>query len=275
MAKAKTESTALATREEETSALALVELGDFFDSVSVTGMEEVGGEDIKLAVKLFNMSGLDENKNQRRKNVFFDNITEQESATLECVFLGTHKTNRYDRFDNAKKETELLCSSDDRITGTMADGTQRACRNCPDSGWFKDEEGKPMRKCGEVHNVIGLERLTQKPFITRFKKTSLRPWRNHLMQHHFGARIGRDGRPCDVPLFAFACSVSLEMSDAGTHAVPVFTRGELLKIDEIKFAAESAKAYRDTMQDVLRVADKADTKHASTESNISSDDFAE
>lgn len=274
----KKKSEALVTSDEEKEAAALAELTDFFDNVDVDGMEEVGGEDVKLAVKLFNMGGLDATGNQRRKNTFFDNVTEETQDELDCVFLLTQKTHRWDQFNNAEKKTEVLCQSPDRITGTMADGTQRPCEGCTDRGWFRDDDGKPFKKCGEVHNVVGIERLTQKPFIVRFKKTNLKPWRAHLMQHHYGARQKADGSRGNIPLFAYSCNVRLAMHESGNYSLPVFTRGEILSRDEIQVMHESAKGYLEMMGEVLSHADSVDSKHSTDESDANlanSDDFAD
>ena len=126
MAKAK--STALQTSDEQKEAAALAELGDFFDNVDVDGMDDIDGEDIKLAVKLFNMGGVDSKGDSRKKNVFFDNVTEESQDTIDCVILLTQKTHRWDVFDNAAKETNVICDSKDRRTGTLRETDEQ--RNC-------------------------------------------------------------------------------------------------------------------------------------------------
>lgn len=277
MATKKKTGTALMTSDEEKEAAALAELTDFFDNVDVDGMEEVGGEDIKLAVKLFNMGGLDKTGNQRRKNTFFDNVTEDTQDEIECVFLLTQKTHRWDEYNNAEKKTDVLCSSNDRRIGIMADGTQRECEGCPDRGWFRDDEGKPFKKCGEVHNVVAIESGNARPFIIRFKKTSLKPFRQYLMKHHYGARVKGDGSRGNFPLYAFECKVTLRMHESGNFALPDFERLRVLSPEEIKTMHENAKAYLEMMNEVLDHADSVDVKHSSDEGdpNLSSDDFAD
>lgn len=271
--------TALVTSDEAKEAAALAELSDFFDNqIEVSGMEEVGGEDIKLAVKLFNMGGLDANGNQRQKNMFFDNISEETQYEIDCVFLLTQKSHRWDEFNNGTQKTDVHCQSPDRVTGRMADGSERPCEGCSDTGWFTSKEGKPMKRCGEVHNVVAVERLTQKPFLIRFKKTNLKPWRAHLMQHHYGTRQKADGGRGHIPLFAFEANVSLVMHESGNYALPVFKRGAVLARDEMVAMHESAKGYLDMMSDVLSHADKVDSKHAEDSDGLggsSSDDFAD
>ena len=277
MAKAKTTGTALELTSDEAKDLAaLEELGDFFDSVGVDGMADVGGEDIKLSVRLFNLGGLDKQGNQQRKNTFFDTVSEETQDTITCVLLLTQKTLRWDEYDNAEKRTDILCASPDRITGRMADGTTRPCEGCPDSGWFKKPDGSPMRKCGEVHNVIAIESETQRPFIVRFKKTSLKAFRNYLMRHHFGARKTASGRG-NVPLFAFQCTLSLVMHESGNYALPVFDRGPVLSRDDVVAMSESAKAYLEMMGEVLTHTDSQESKHTTDErdGSLNSDDFAD
>lgn len=276
MAKKAESSTAL-TKAEQKEVNALSELSDFFDSVDIDGMEEVGGEDIKLAVKLFNMGGLDAGGNQRRKNTFFDNLTEETQETIGCVFLITQKTHRWDEYDNDKKKTNVLCDSPDRISGKLREnGEIRPCKDCPDTGWFNDEDGKPFKKCGEVHNVVSIERLTQRPFLIRFKKTALKAWRNYLMQNHYGARRTANGRG-NIPLFAFECHLSTKMDDSGNFALPVFERGQVLTKDEMNNMYENAKGYLEMMAEVVKHADVVESKHTADErdSGLTSDEFVD
>lgn len=274
MARAK-KADALVTSAERKEATALEELGDFFDAVSTDGMEDVNGEDIKLAVKVFNLGGVDSNGNARRKNVFFDNITEEEQDSIDCVLLLTQKTHRWDSFDNAAKETNIICDSRDRVTGLFREsGEQRSCHGCPDRGWFKNPEtGEPLRKCGEVHNVVAVETASQRPFLVRFKKTGLKPFRNYLMQHHFGARQKADGTRGNVPLFAYSCTLSLTMHESGNYALPVLVRGSVLSRDDVMRMHESAKGYHELMGAVMQQADAAEVTNDTTQ--LSSDDFAD
>jgi len=278
MATKKKESTALATSDDSNEAAALAELEEFFDEVGFDGLEDVGGEDVKLAVKLWNMRGLGKDGRSIPRDVFFDTIDETTSDTIECVFLLTQKTKRYDSFDNALDKTIVHCESGDRITGTMSDGTRRPCNGCPDDGWFKSDEGKTFRKCGEVHNVVAIERASQKPFVIRFKKTSLKPWRKYVMAHHWGARKGRDGKRANVPLFVYSCGLTLKMHESGNYALPVLTRGDMLARDEVLACGESAKAYVEIMGEVQKHADEHESAHASSDrqdGSLSSEDFAD
>lgn len=270
---------AMVTSDERKEAAALAELTDFFDDVSTDGMEDVSGEDIKLAVKLFNMGGKDAiTGDSRKKNAFFDNVTEEMQDNISCVMLLTHKTHRWDRFDNAKDETEVICESRDRKLGVLrATNETRQCKGCPDRGWFKDPKtGDPMKKCGEVHNVVCIERESGRPFIIRFKKTSLKPFRNYLMQHHFGARKSADGKTTNVPLFAFVCNMTTEMHDTGKYALPIFERGEILSREEMTSMYESAKGFHEMMQEVMTHADNVESTHvASEDMGMKADDFAD
>ncbi len=276
---AKKETAALAkTSDEETEALALAELSDFFDGVSIDGMEDVGGDDLKLASKIWNMAGLDPSGNAYPRNVLFDTISEKTIEKVEAVLLTTQKSNRWDEYDNDEKKTNVMCQSGDRITGAMADGTQRQCKGCPDTGWFKDDAGKPFRKCGAVHTVVALEQGSNRPFLMRFKKTGLKPFRNYLMQHHWGARLAADGSRKHVPLFAYGMTLSLVMHEGGMYALPVLTRGKMLQRESMMAMHESAKSYVDIMSEVMKTADAQEEKHATTEAsadNIVSEDFVE
>lgn len=266
------------TSEEEAEANALDALSDFFDNVAVDGMEDVEGDDLKLAVELWNMKGLNADREAYKKNEFYNTVTERTTKELDCVLLVTKKSLRWDEYDNAQEKTVVHCQSSDRKVGTMADGKQRNCKGCPDSGWHRDEEGKPYRKCGPVHTVVAVDRLTQKPFLTRMKKTALKPFRTYLMQNHWGARKGSDGRVANVPLYAYNVRVLLEMHESGNYALPVFTRGDLLDRATMKIMSENAKAYLEMIGEVEAVADAADARHATEggrDPNLSGDDFSD
>jgi len=267
----------LATTGDAEESAALAELTSFFDDVGNIGLDDVGGEDIKLAVKLWNMKGLDKNGRSYPRDVFFDTISESTSDEIDAVFLLTQKTKRYDEFDNALDKTIVHCESRDRVTGTMRDGATRACKGCPDDGWFKGDDGKPHRKCGEVHNVIGVERLTGKPFAMRFKKTSLKPFRQYVMAHHWGARKTADGKRANVPFFVYAVRLALKMHESGKYALPVLTRGEMLPKKEVLSLADSAQTYLEMVSTLLASADEQSEKHATSdrEGTITADDFVE
>lgn len=265
------------TSDEEKEAAALAELGDFFDNeVQVDGLEDVGGEDLKLAARLWNMRGLDKAGKSYPRDVFFDTISEETQEEIDCVFLLTEKSKRWDSFDNSLDKTIVHCVSPDRMTGTMADGTKRQCGGCGDDGWFQDEEGKAYRRCGEVHTAVAVEVETQRPFLIRFKKTSLKPFRNYVMQHHWGGRMS-GGKRKNIPLFVYSCGLSLKMHESGKYALPVLTRGPMLDRETMGTMHENAKAYKEIMSQVLAHADVQDAKHSSSESdaNLNSDDFAD
>ena len=264
------------TSSEEKEAAALAELSDFFDEVQVDGLEEVGGEDLKLAVRLWNMRGLDKAGKAYPRDVFFDTISEETQEEIDCVFLLTEKSKRWDEWDNGTEKTIVKCQSSDRLTGTTEDGTKRPCGGCEDDGWFRDEEGKAYRRCGEIHTAVAVELGTQKPFLVRFKKTGLKPFRNYVMQHHWGGRVS-GGQRKNIPLFVYSCGLSLKMHESGKYALPVLTRGTMLDRETMSSMHESAKAYKEIMGRVLAHADAQDSKHTSSESdaNLNSDDFAD
>lgn len=284
MAPKKTEDAGAALAKiKEHDAAALAELGDFFDNVKIDGLEDVGGEDLKLAIKMWNTPGLDGSGSPYPKNALYDTITEETSSSVEAVLLLSQKSHRYDSYDNDKNKTNVLCSSEDRKTGTTDKhpdhdpGTERPCKGCPDTGWFRDDKGKPFRKCGDVHTVIAVERLTQRPFVTRFKKTGLKAFRSYLMQHHVGTRIDKAGKRANVPLFVYAMTLSTEMHKDGNYATPVLTRGDMLSREEVTHMHDQAKTYSEIIEDVLDHADAVDSKHDAppTDAGMSASDFAD
>lgn len=283
-------------------ASALAELSDFFDEVGVDGLEDFGGDDVKLAVLLWNMRGKDKHGKSMTKDVLFNTITEETVESIELVFLLSKKTKRYDSFDKGLDKTIVHCDSRNRVTGIVgeghpehAPGVERNCANCPDDGWFNDKDGKAFRKCGDVHNVVAAERLTQKPVAIRFKKTGLKPWRQYASAYHYGSRTrvnpktGKAER-ANVPLFCYAAKLSLKMSDNEMYAVPVLEPVEqgrddknnplyMLPLDEVRAFGQVAKDYVEIMGEVLRAAEAQTAKHndggGERDDNLASDDFAD
>jgi len=276
---AKKQSTAIEKTSDELAAEEnMAELAEFFDSVEVDGMDDVGGDDLKLASKIFNMSGINPaTGNAYAKNVFYDTVTEETQDEINCVLLLTQKANRWAEYNEGTKSTDVKCSSDDRITGHMADGTARACKGCPDAQWRKDANGKSFKNCGPVHTVVGVERESQRPFLIRFKKTSLKPFRKHVMTHHFGARVA-NGKRANVPLFAYSCGLTLKMHEGGNYALPVLTRGDLLPKSDMINMANATKDYLDVVKDIMARADEQESAHASAEDRdpaMSASDFSD
>lgn len=290
--------TALATIDADA---ALAELSDFFDEVGVDGLEDFSGEDIKLAVLLWNLrpNTKDKSGEGMRKDRFFNTVTEESCDSIDLVFLVSKKTKRYDRFDNALDKTIVLCESRDRITGTtrahpdIAENTERPCKGCPDDGWFTNADGNPVRRCGEVHNLVAIERLTQRPIAIRFKKTGLKPWRQYASAYHYGGRVKLDksGRKvrANVPLFCYVVRLSLKLAENGNYATPIFEPVEqgrdkngngvyLMPRDEVLTYGEYARDYVEIMSEVLNVADAHTAAHDTSEGgdrddNLSADDF--
>jgi len=257
---------------------ALAELADFFDDVDVTGLEDFGGEDIVLAAKIFNMGGLDEDGRAYPRDTFFDTITTKTQDELRAVLLVDKKSHRWDEYNNAEERTDVLCQSDDRVSGIMHDGTERACASCPDYQWRRGDDGKPVRRCGPVHTVVGIELENETPFLIRFKKTGLKAWRAYTMAHHKGKYKSRKtGKRGDVPLFAYECNLSLRMHSGGKYALPILEKGATLSRDAFEDAHEAAKAYLDIINKVVAVADAQDARHAAPDKDpaLGSDDFAD
>ena len=260
--KKKSEQTALAQAPAAALAAGPVdELADVLGDVDLEtdGLEEIDQEDIKIAVKVFNMKGTDEAGDPIPKNRFYDTITEEVQKSLEGVLLTLHKTNEWREFDEGEGKSNVMCRSYDRITGTMHDGTERPCNGCPDAQWRTDDDGKRFRNCGPVYNFVGLERLTQQPFILRCKKTSLRPAQQYLSKHFIGRRIV-GGKKKHYPLFAFETSVALKMADGGSanYAIPTFERGGVLPKEEIERYANEAKFFREKVMPLMAKATEAD-----------------
>ena len=253
-------------------------LGDF-DFGATDGLEELEPEDVKLAVKVFNMRGVDkETGDPIQKNTFFDTIEESTKKRLDLILLTIHKTNEWREFDSEKDESVIHCRSFDRVTGIMADGTERPCKGCPDAKWTTDDKGKRTRRCGPVYNTFAIDRDTRQPCVIRFKRTSLKPLQSYLNKHHIGRRVVK-GQRMNYPLFSFRCEASLQMSENGMYAIPVLEKREVLSRDELQTALESTKYVREALIPELEKVVEKDTDDAgvsaSDDASFSPDDFSD
>lgn len=247
------------TEEAEGNGSAIVkagpdELAQMLEGVELAtdGLDEVSGEDIKLPVQVFNFKGVDRAGDPIAPNVFYDTIAETTSKEKRVVLLVLHKSNEWREYDEAKGESQIKCKSFDRVTGTMEDGRQRPCNGCPDAQWTSDPVTKKRtRRCGPVHNVVGVDRATGEPSLFRFKKTSLSPWQIFLNKFFIGRMILGGGKRGNVPLFAYETVLRLVMSDDKKYAIPTFERGARLERDEILAAADTAKTYQETLLPAL------------------------
>jgi hypothetical protein len=269
-----TPTTALATASnDEASALAAAFDFDF----ESTGLEEVDAEDLRFAVKVWNMKGVipGTDGDTYRVNQFFDTLTEKTQKSLKCVFVTLIKSNDYSYFDNAKNESVRVCTSYDRVTGTLRsdhpkltqlkEGDTRACEACPDAQWVK-VDGKNTKACASVYGVMCVELNDDlspgSAFMMRFKKTALNPFKTHMQKHHIKRRKDtKTNQLADVPLFAYAVDITLKISENGNYAVPVIEKGELLPRDLLVQLADQAKAFREMSADVSRVAEKKESAH--------------
>lgn len=254
------------------------ELADILGDVVLEhdGLEELSGEDIKIGVKVANFKGVDQAGDPIPPNVFYDTVDETTMKTIDAAILTFHKSNEWREFDQAQSKTVTHCRSFDQKIGEMADGTKRSCDGCQDKEWETNAAGKRTKKCGVVYNLIGVERLTQKPFILRCRKTAVEPLKLYLNKHFIGRRITPAGR-ANYPLFAFTTTIGLKMeTKAGTSwAVPTFERGETQSRDEILACQDNAKFYRESMLPVLAKAEQLDTTDDAppTDTSFNPDDF--
>lgn len=260
-----------ATKETASTALAVAatdELAEILGDVALEhdGLEELASEDIKIAVKVANFNGVDAAGDPIPKNVFYDTLDETTSKEIEASLLTYHKTAEWREFDNAASKTVVHCRSLDRVTGEMANGTRRACATCPDKEWVTGPDGKRTKRCGTTYNLIGVERLTQKPFIYRARKTAVEPLVAYLNRYFIGRRPTKAGL-ANYPLFAFQTRLTLKMETKGgkSYAVPVFERGGIQTRDEILACEQNAKFYREQMIPVLAAAEKHDVDASDTE----------
>lgn len=234
--------------------------------VGVTGLEEVDSSERRIAGLVLNFTGLVDG-NQPPKNHLVNTVTEEVSKEKTLVLLTLHKSKQYTEFVQGEG-TKRRCSSWDGVVGTMEDGRSRRCAGCPDAEWRKDASGKSSRNCGDVHNIVALDRATNDLLMIRAKKTALDPWKAYLNKYFLGKRTLPDGRKADMPLFAFETRLSgkMEQKNGSAYAIPVFepVMGEdrnpaVLPRAEVQLYLETAKGVREMYLDRVReVAESTD-----------------
>lgn len=241
-----------AAATQQTS-LAPVALGDELAGYAEQGLDLDGGsdglaetdaQDFKLPAKILNKKGLGPDGRRIAEDMYYDTVTETQDSSITAVFVDLHKRNVWSQFDQANDRTEVICSSDDRKVGVMAEtGEQRPCKGCPDAQW-QTVNGKRSVRCGPVYDVFALERATMRPFVTRYKKTSLPVIRQHLQRHHLRVRRTAQGM-ANYPLYAFEVVLTAEMSADGKYALPVLTRGPVLGIEDMRTAQIMSRSLRE------------------------------
>lgn len=231
------------------------------------GLAEVDRDDIKIRTYLVNMKGTAPNGRKIPEDEYFDTVAETTKPTVDAVLLTLHKTNLFSYWDNGLGKTVRVCSSYDRVTGTMQDtGVERPCKGCPDAKWRKDEaSGKPTRNCGPVYNTLGIDRETRQPFITRFKRTSLKVLQNYLSKHHINQRV-QAGKYSNVPFYVFQVAMSVVMSADGKYALPVLTRGPVLTSAEVHGYAQAMQSLMTGLRTAVERAESQDVTDSGDDS---------
>lgn len=251
-------STALAPTTANDNALALDELGGA-ELDADDGLGEVSGEDIRVATYTLNAKRIGANGRQIPADVYFDTLGEQVHEHVDAVFLSLHKTNLWSSYNQTENRTEVHCRSQDRKTGTLADGRTRPCLGCPDAEWKYDEaKGKRLRRCSPVYNVVSLDRGSQQLFVIRFKRTSLSIIKTHLQKHHIGRRVLR-GRHVNYALYAFNVRLTGKMAGPNAnHAVPIIDKQSVVTEAELRLYAETVAAINAQAASVIEQVDRSD-----------------
>lgn len=225
-------------------------LGDL--DLDVTGTESMGAEDVRLPTWALNAkSGKNADTGRAvAPDEFWNTVTEKAKPKLHLVVLTNHKSREW-RGDDGSGDLKTFCRSSDGVRGVMADGTERACAKCPDYEWKTDPQtGKRSRRCGDVSNVLAVDRETQEIGMIRVKKTAIKEFQSFYQKHFHKKRIAKDKKTgkttvSDVPFFVFETIVEADerKSDKFTWYVPKFSIGGLLPLDEIAFYASLLKSY--------------------------------
>jgi hypothetical protein len=237
-------STALAlATHDELAGLGDVELDD-------AGLAQVDRDDIRITAYVLNMRGKGPDGRPLPIDVYYSTVDETYKTRVNAAYLHLHKTHLWSQYNDTERRTDIKCRSHDRVTGTMADGTVRPCKGCPDFEWHRDAEGKRTRRCGPVYNLFAVDRDTSTPFVVRYKRTSLPVIKQYLQKHHIGRRIVKGVRS-NYPLHVFGVELGAMLSDNGNYAIPTLTRGPVLDAAEIKALGDNARTLREQVIPIL------------------------
>lgn len=242
--------------------------------VEFDGLSDVGQEDFRLGTFVWNMTKAGEGSTAReiKKTQFLNTITDEVSDELQLVLLVLHKSHDFSKWDNARDMTVRTCSSWDRVTGTLAEsGKTRPCEGCPDAAWRAGPDGKRVRNCGTVQNVVAIEPSTGDLAMLRFKKTSTPAWTTFLNRHILLKRTvtqivdgARRAMRTHYPLFAFVVSIKLTLETKGSksYAVPSITvLKPVTSVEEITYYQGLASSVKDVYLDRFReMADSSGTE---------------
>lgn len=258
------ESAALAGADTELDALAALgdDLGD--------GLEDAGKDDWRLPVRLLNMKGTDGDGNPHVPNQWFDTIAERQQPSMRAVCLAMSKTREFREFDNKEDKTKTYCRSFDNVVGDVSDDGKALglpdtlkCDGCPNYQWSTDPETKKRsRKCGDVYNTAWIDQDTGEPFVIRFRRTGIKPWKTHMQKHHLGRLIRKGQPPRNVPLFAHVVELSAEMADGGKYALPVLKVVEPLPIEEVRLFGQQSVNTKEAMGAIVEHAETIDRDSA-------------
>lgn len=238
----------------------LAELDLAADEIADDGLSEANQDDVRIPVYTLNFPGMTKAGRPVPPDVFYNTVDEVELQGVDAVFISLHKTNMYSTRDKSTNKRLVICSSHDQVQGNM-NGTIRPCAGCPDAQWRseKDEQGKDRktRRCDEIYNVYSGNRATGQPFIVRFKRTALKPFKNHLQKHHLKRRLLPGGQRTNYPLYVFSVHLTGKMAGEGQkHALPVIERGDTLGREEILLHAAAAKEIGQHWRKVLASVEK-------------------
>jgi len=245
------------------------EIGDA--SFDVTGTEEMNAQDVRLPTFALNTKGKNaETGRAVAPDEFFHTVNETSKPRLRLVVLTLHKSRAWRENDDATKKPVIRCRSWDNVTGTMDTDVERKCKGCPDYEWRTDPETKKRsRRCGDVYNLVTIDRETGEPAMVRVKKAATKRVKEWYQRYFHKKRPVRtkdaQGRERvdfkDLPFFAFETLVEAVMvkGNGFDWAEPVFTLGGRLSGAEILQHADLARSFvKEFAERVERSAHAAD-----------------
>jgi hypothetical protein len=269
MAKKNQESAALAKPDAVQMAEAIEPaknwLGDALEGleIDVTGTEEMDASDVRLPTWALNSKGTNVETNRAvPDDEFLNTVSGTAKPQLRLVVLSNHKSRLW-RENGADNKPVTRCRSWDGKTGQHETIGERKCDGCADYKWTTSADGKRSRKCGDVFNLLAVDRETGEIGMLKVKKAAIKVFKEYYQRYfHKKSRSVSNGQILfrDNPLFAVETVVDPEkQSNAiGTWYTAAFTLGGVLPREEILMYAGLLRSYMNEKAEHMRATVEGD-----------------
>ncbi len=172
---------------------------------------------------------------------FVNTATKEVREELTGVFISRKKDRQ--RLNYIPGEGyDILCRSEDLVTGFDSVVGEKACATCEHKEWPKKGSGKTAPECNEGWVFYFMDTKGELALI-RFRKTSLLPMRDFLNEKIFNKRKLGNGNRSHLPLYVYVVRLTLriESGKGQKYAVPIIEIERQATIEELEKFNQIAK----------------------------------